>query len=180
MDSTLSPVSRFDFVLLVLRLAVGLTLVAHGFNKVKGGLAGVARWFEGIGVRPGRLHAPLAATTEMAGGAGVALGLVTPLAAAGIIGVMVVASIAAHARNGFFIFRPGEGWEYTFMLAIACFLIATIGPGRWSLDNAIGVIDHGYLGSWWGAFIALVVGAGSGLLVLVTCWRPPAREPKAA
>jgi putative oxidoreductase len=168
-------VARSDLVLLIVRLTVGLTLVAHGSNKFKGGLAGTARWFESIGVRPGRLHAPLAATTEVTAGAGVAVGAFTPLAAAGIIGIMVVASVAAHARNGFFIFRPGEGWEYTLMIAIVCFLIATIGPGRWSFDNAVGLIDHGYLGSWWGAAIALVVGVGSGALILATCWRPPPR-----
>jgi putative oxidoreductase len=168
-------VSRFDLALLLVRLTVGLTLMAHGANKFKGGLAGTARWFDSIGVRPGRVHATLAATTEVAAGFGVAIGALTPLAASGIIAVMVVATFAAHARNGFFIFRPGEGWEYTFMIAVLCFLIATIGPGRWSFDNAVGLIDHGYLASWWGAAIALVVGVGSGALLLAICWRPPPR-----
>jgi putative oxidoreductase len=172
-------VSRFDLVLLFLRATIGLTLMAHGYNKFKGGLAGTARWFESIGVRPGRLHAPLAATTEVTAGFGLAVGALTPLSASGIIAIMVVASIAAHLRNGFFIFRPGEGWEYTFMIAVACFLIATIGPGRWSFDNAVGLIDDGYLDSWWGFVIALVVGVGSGALLLATCWRPPPRPAKA-
>ena len=65
----LSVVDRVDFGLLVLRLAFGLMLVSHGYNKFFGpnGLPGTARWFESMGVRPGRLNATVAATTEVGG-----------------------------------------------------------------------------------------------------------------
>ncbi|WP_156748636.1 DoxX family protein, partial [Mycobacterium sp. E3198] len=58
----------YDVGLLILRLVLGLTLAAHGFNKFFGGgrIPGTARWFESIGMKPGKFHATVAATTEMA------------------------------------------------------------------------------------------------------------------
>ncbi len=85
---------------------------------------------------------------------------------------MVVAGITAHRKNGFFIFRPGQGWEYVMILAIAAFAVAAIGAGEWSIDHALDLDVE----SWWGAGIALVGGVGGGLLFLAVCWRPP-REP---
>ncbi len=111
----------------VLRIAVGGTMIAHGWNHAFGGgkLPGTARWFESIGIRPGKLHALLATVTELGAGALLVLGLLTPLAAAGVIGIMVVAFVANHRTNGFFIFRPGEGYEYVLMITlVAC----AIGP----------------------------------------------------
>ena len=115
-----------DLGLLVLRVGVGVTMFLHGWNKVFGGgkLAGTGRWFESMGMKPGWLHARLAAATELGAGLLFALGLLTPLAAAGIIALMVVAGITAHRKNGFFIFRPGQGWEYVMILAIAAFAVA--------------------------------------------------------
>jgi putative oxidoreductase len=73
---------------LVLRLAVGGTMVAHGWNHAFGGgkLPGTARWFESIGIRPGRVHALAATVTELGAGGLLILGLLTPLAAAGVVG----------------------------------------------------------------------------------------------
>jgi putative oxidoreductase len=101
-----------------------------------------------------------------------ALGLLTPLAAAGIIALMLVAGMVAHRGNGFYIYRPGEGWEYVMILAIAAFSVATIGPGEWSLDEAIGTTFDG----WWGAIVAAVAGVGGGALFLAAFWRPPAKS----
>ena len=82
--------AAFDAVLAGLRILVGLTFAAHGWAKrfSGGGLDGTAGWFDSIGMKPGRLHAQLASTTEMATGAMLALGLLTSFAAAGMIGVM--------------------------------------------------------------------------------------------
>ena len=63
-----------------------------------------------IGIRPGRVHALFATVTEIVAGLLLVLGLLTPLAAAAVVGTMAVALVANHARNGFFIFRPGEGY----------------------------------------------------------------------
>ena len=112
-----------DAGLLVLRLALGLTLAVHGYNKFFGGgrLRGTAAWFESIGVRPGLANAALAASTEVVAGLGLAAGLLTPLSAAGVIALMIVAITTTHWKNGFFIFRPGGGWEYCAILAVAAF-----------------------------------------------------------
>ena len=70
-------------------------------------------------MRPGILHAWLASLTEVGAGALLVVGFLTPFGAAGVVGVMLVAWITNHLRNGFFIFRPGEGWEYVMTLTIA-------------------------------------------------------------
>jgi putative oxidoreductase len=159
-----------DLALLVLRLAVGLTVVAHGVNHIKGpgGIAGTGGWFESMGLRPGHLHAWMASVTELAGGVLLALGLATPLGAAAVVGVMVVAGITAHRTNGFFIFRPGQGWEYVMVLAVAALALAALGPGRWSLDHLAGWDT----GGWTGLAIAVVAGIGGGAALLAVYWRP--------
>ena len=121
-----------DIAALVLRLVVGGTMIAHGWNHAFGGgkLPGTARWFESIGIRPGRVHALLATVTELGAGALLVLGLLTPLAAAGVVGTMVVALVANHARNGFFIFRPGEGYEYVLMITLVSCAIGALGARR--------------------------------------------------
>ena len=112
---------QFDAGLLLLRTVFGLFLFYHGYNKFfgPGGLAGTARWFDSIGMRWPRWQARLAATTEVGSGVLLALGLLTPLAAAGMIGVMTVAIVVAHWKVGFFIFKPNQGWEYCASIAVA-------------------------------------------------------------
>ena len=83
-------------------------------------------------------QARIAATTEIASGVMLAAGFLTPLAAAGIIGVMVVAIVVAHWKVGFFVFLPNQGWEYCASIIAAALAIAILGPGRWSIDHAIG------------------------------------------
>src|SRR5258706_6549866 len=94
-----------DISSLVLRIALGITMLAHGWNHAFGGgrLAGTARWFSSIGMRPAKLHAWLATITELACGILVLLGALTPLAAGGVLGTMLVALVTNHLRNGFFI-----------------------------------------------------------------------------
>ena len=164
----------FDWALLLLRVTVGLTLAAHGYNKFFGGgrIAGTARWFESIGMRPGRRHAVLAALTEIAAGLALAAGLATPVAAAGFVGLMAVAFWVAHRGKGFFVFS--DGWEYTVVLAAVAVAIATLGPGRLSLDGFTGF--YRLLDGWVGLAISLGGGlvAAAGLLALF--YRPPARD----
>ena len=119
---------------------------------------------------PCRPNAILAASTEVVAGLGVAAGLFTPLSAAGVIALMLVAIVVSHRRNGFFIFRPGEGWEYCAVLALAAFSIATIGAGAWSIDHALDLDVEG----WAGAIIAGVVAVVAAGLQLAACYRPPA------
>src|SRR6476619_275215 len=117
--------------LLILRVMVGIVMFAHGYNHIfRGGkIAGTGRWFESLGMRPGWLHAWLASATEVGAGVLLVAGLLTPLAAAGVVGVMRVAWITNHRGNGFFIFRPGEGWEYVMTLTVAGLAVGALGPG---------------------------------------------------
>ena len=127
---------EFNAALVILRVGFGLTMAAHGYAKVftGGKLAGTGRWFDSIGMKPGAVHARLAAGTEILAGLGLAVGLLTTFSAMGFVGVMAVAGYVAHRKNGFFIVK--EGWEYTFILALGAVGIAMLGPGEWSLDHA--------------------------------------------
>lgn len=124
--------SGINLGLLLLRLAVGVVFLAHGWNHVFGGgkITGTARWFDSLGMRPGIVHAWTASLTELGAGALLVLGLLTPLAGAGVVGVMLVAWVTNHARNGFFIFRPGEGYEYVMTLTFGGLALAATGGGR--------------------------------------------------
>src|SRR5258708_6425024 len=101
-----------DIGLLLLRLSVGLTLGAHGAQKLFGwfggpGLDGTAKGMEMLGFHPGRRHALMAGLTEVGGGLLLALGLLTPLAAAIVFAVMLVAAVSAHVKRGFFLASGG-------------------------------------------------------------------------
>ena len=160
--------------LLILRCTVGIVMIAHGYNHIfRGGkIEGTGRWFESLGMKPGKLHAWLASITELGAGLLLLLGLFTPLAAAGVVGVMLVAWITNHLHNGFFIFRPGEGWEYVMTLTMCGIVIGALGAGRWSLDYQL-------LGWHWEGWRGLVIAAGLGVLgtagLLLLFWRPAPR-----
>src|SRR5947209_4332552 len=164
-----------DIGTLLLRVALGITMLAHGYNHAFGGgkLPGTARWFESIGIRPGRVHALLATVTELAVAPLLFLGLLTPLAAAGVLGVMVVALVANHLKNGYFIFRPGEGYEYVLFITLTALALSALGGGGWSIDKVIA--DHAtglghWLHGWHGLLVAAVAGGGGAALLLATCW----------
>jgi putative oxidoreductase len=157
--------------LLAFRIAIAAVFLAHGYNHIFGGgkIAGTGRWFESLGMRPGWLHAWTASLTEVAAGVLLLLGLLTPLAGGAVIGVMVVAWITNHRKNGFFIFRPGEGYEYVMTLTFCGLLLGGIGAGRWSLDNALGIFDPP---GWTGLVITVVAGFGGAASLLAVFWRP--------
>jgi putative oxidoreductase len=163
--------------LLIARVAVGVVMLAHGYNHIFGGgkIPGTARWFGSMGMRPPLLHAWLASVVELGAGVLLVFGLFTPLAAAGAIGVMGVAFAINHAKNGFFIFRPGEGYEYVMTLALVSLAVAVLGAGGWSLDRAFGIDDN--LDGGVGLAIALIGGIGGTVLTLAVSWRPPRRSP---
>ena len=159
-----------DSALLLLRTFFGLSLIAHGSNKFfgKGGLSGTTGWFASIGMKWPKWQARLAATTEIGAGSLLALGLATPLAAAGFIGLMIVAIVVAHRHNGFFVFRPGQGWEYCASIAVTAFTIGTIGAGKYSIDHLL----HKDVSGWTGALIAGVLGIGGAITQLALSYRP--------
>jgi putative oxidoreductase len=124
-------------------------------------------------MKPGKFHATVAATTEMAAGLGLAAGLLTPIPAAGFVSLMLVAAWTVHRHNGFFIVK--EGWEYNLVLAIAAIAVATLGPGRFSLDWAIFGVDNPLMG-WNGLLISVGLGLAGALGLLLIFYRPPAKQ----
>jgi putative oxidoreductase len=164
-----------DLGLPVLRLALGGILMTHGLNKAfgPGGFAGTARWFEGLGLGPGWFHARLAAGTEVIAGVLMASGLAVPLAGAAFIGLMSVAAVTDHRGKGFFVFKGG--WEYVVIVAVAAAALVCTGPGRLSLDAALGwhLAGAGWAGI---AIVAGLLGAGG----LCAGARRPARVPDQA
>jgi putative oxidoreductase len=128
--------------LLVLRLAIGLTFAAHGAQKAFGwwGGPGWERWqgaMLGMGFRPAPLFATLSIGAELVGGLCLALGLLTPVAAAILVAQSVVIILKVHAPNGFW--NRSEGIEYPLALGASAVAIELTGPGRFSLDAAAGL-----------------------------------------
>jgi putative oxidoreductase len=167
----MSSVTTVDVGLLVLRVALGAVMIAHGYNHIYGGgrINGTARWFESLGMRPGVVHAWAASLIELGAGALLVLGVLTPLAAGGVIGVMTVAWITNHRKNGFFIFRPGEGYEYVMTLTLAGVALAGTGGGRLSVDDAVGIFRP----VGWGWFAVGVIAGWAGAAgLLAVAWRP--------
>lgn len=163
-----SSATDLDLALLVLRLALGPMLFTHGWNKVfgGGGLTGTAGWFESLGLRPGWLHARLAAFTELGAGVLVTFGLLTGLASLAFVGLMLVAALTDHRGKGYFIFKGGS--EYVLLVALVSIGLAAAGPGDWSLDNALGL---DLAGAWW-AVVAAAGGALAAVGLLAFARRP--------
>ncbi|MBT2675009.1 DoxX family membrane protein [Streptomyces sp. ISL-14] len=144
----MSAYDRRDLGLLLLRLGAGGVLAAHGTQKLFGwfgghGIEGTGQFMESVGYRPGKASATAAGLAETGGGTLLALGLATPGAGAAAAGAMAGAS-AVHAPNGFF--NQEGGYEYAATLALAATGLAIVGPGRLSLDHALGhVLDRGWM-----------------------------------
>jgi putative oxidoreductase len=172
-DGEMSDQDAVDLALMLLRCTLGAVMLAHGINHIVGGgkIAGTGRWFASMGMRPGLVHAWVASITEVGAGLLLIAGLLTPLGCAGVVGVTAVAWAINHRGNGFFIFRPGEGWEYVMTLGLAAVALGALGPGEWSLDEALDVRDD--LSGLTGLIVAAAAGAGGAAALLAAFWRPP-------
>lgn len=156
-----------DIARMLLRVAVGSTMIMHGQNHGRS-LDGTAGWFGSLGFREPRLQAQASAVVEVGGGAMVVAGAGTPFAAASVVGTMAVAGHVVHRPNGFFINK--EGWEYVANLATASVALAALGPGPLSVDRALGVEER--LTASQRALVAAGVGLASAAVQLATFWRP--------
>jgi putative oxidoreductase len=126
---------------LLLRLTVGGFFFGHGTQKLFGwfgghGIGPTAQMFESLGMRPGRRNAIAAGAAEAGGGAALALGLATPLAAGAITSVMLTAINRVHLKNGPWV--TNGGYEYNAVLIAAALALTEVGPGELSLDHAMG------------------------------------------
>ncbi len=167
-----------DTGLLILRVVVGLLLVGHGSQKLFGwfgghGLEGVGGFLQGnLRFRRGKPMAAIAGLTEVASGLLLAFGLLTPLAGAGLIGVMIVAAWTVHRRNGLWVMN--DGYEYPLVIAVIGASLAFTGAGSVSLDSAF---DLDLAGAGWGT-AAVAAGLVTGLVTL-TAGRTQAGAPTA-
>lgn len=160
--------------LLVLRIVVGGLFVGHGAQKLFGwfgghGPEGTADFFRSLGYQRPDTSARMAGAAEFGGGILLVLGLLTPLAAAAIIGVMLNAAVAAHLSNG--LWNSQGGFELPLVLATAAGALAITGPGAAALDPALGIMTGVGFG-----VIAVLVGLGAGLAVLSTMRQAPLSE----
>ncbi|MCK9901654.1 DoxX family membrane protein [Frankia sp. Cpl3] len=157
--ASVAPSLGSDIGLLLLRLGLGVIMIAHGSQKLfgwfgGGGLDGTGQFFAMSGYPAGKGMAVIAGLSETLGGLGLILGFLTPLAAAAVIGTMINAA-AVKWDGGFF--APG-GLEYELFLAVAGAAVALIGAGGYAADRFLPVLrSH-----------RLVHGAGAVALGVVT------------
>jgi putative oxidoreductase len=170
---------------LLLRVIVGSLFVGHGTQKLFGwfgghGLDATAQTFDQLGMRPGRRNAIAAGAAEAGGGAALALGLATPLSASVLTATMLTAIHRVHLKNGPWL--TNAGYEYNLVLIASVLALAEVGPGKLSLDHALG---HERKGPAW-ALAALTLGAagsyGAHRLAASTPPAPlaPAETPRVA
>ena len=121
--------SRFsDLALLFMRLLVGWVFIWSGYSHAKDP---VTRG-KSIGQSPGFTR--FLGLAEMAGGLGVALGVLPQLAAIGLILVMLGA-----VQKKIFVWHTGfwgkssDGWHYDLLFIAMCLVVATTGGGRYTL-----------------------------------------------
>ncbi len=131
---------------LLLRLIVGGLFFGHGTQKLfgwfgGGGIDATAGMFDQLGMRPGRRNAYAAGAAEAGGGAAIALGLATPLAASALTATMLTAVNRVHLKNGPWVTKGG--YEYNIVLIAAVLALAETGPGKVSLDAALGIEKEG-------------------------------------
>jgi putative oxidoreductase len=156
--------------LLLLRLAVGLLLIGHGTQKLFGwfgghGLAGTGGFFHSQGFRPGRHMAVVAGLSEAGAGLLLAFGLLTPVAAAAVIGTLTVAA-SVHWQAG--LWGQNGGYELPLVYSVVAGALAFTGPGDYALDNAVGL--DSFAGVGWGV-LAVAVGVLGAVVVIARARR---------
>jgi putative oxidoreductase len=161
----------------LLRLVLGGLFVGHGTQKLFGwfggpGREGTEQMMDQLQMHPPDRNALAASVTETAGGALLAAGLATPLAAAALTGVMTTAIRTVHAPNG--IWNSNQGYEYNLVIIAALLSLVDVGPGDWSLDAALGWHETG---SRW-SLAALAAGAATSAAT-IAAGRAAARQSAA-
>lgn len=151
-----------DGGLLVMRLVLGATFVGHGCQKLFGafggpGVDGFAAVLAGYGYRPAHPLSLATGAVELAGGALVGVGLLTSLAAAGLLGIMVNA-VGVRFGGGYL-----GGVELDVLLAALAAGLTLAGPGRLAADNGRVWFRHQVLTGW----TCVLVGAGAGTAFLL-------------
>ncbi|MCC3767764.1 DoxX family protein [Streptomyces sp. UNOC14_S4] len=160
-----SPTTAFSLGMLLLRLMLGLIMMANGTQKLfgwfgGGGVEGTGKAFTQLGYPAGKAMGIVAGLSEGLGGAGVFLGLLTPLAAAAVLGTMINA-LWVTWDGGFFL---PKGVEFTLLVAVSATAIALTGPGRYAVDHYLPVLRHHRLSYGLAAIVLAAVAACAILL----------------
>jgi putative oxidoreductase len=165
---------------LLLRVAIGGVILAHGLQKTFGwwngpGPQGLRGWLESMGFRRAGLMALLLILSEDSGLL-FALGLLTPLAALLIVTSQLVAIATTHWKNGFW--NGGGGFEFNLTLIAGTLAVCAAGPGRFSLDRWFGWDGH-WSGLWWAVGV-LGVSIVSAAFIVTALRRTPQKPQEAA
>jgi putative oxidoreductase len=121
--------------LLVLRVTLGIIMLAHGYQKLfVYGFGGITQGFAQMGVPMPGITGPLVTLLEFFGGIALIIGLLTRLAALGFVIDMLGAFALVHIKNGFFM---PTGFEFVLMLLGASIAVMLGGPGDFSVDAMI-------------------------------------------
>ncbi|MFD3309533.1 DoxX family protein [Streptomyces sp. NPDC058656] len=164
-----------DVARYALRAVIGGTMIAHGVRHGRT-LDGTAGWFGSVGFRRPRLQAAASAVVEVGAGAALLAGAATPLAASAIVGTMGVAARSVHLPNGFFVVN--EGYEFVLHVSAASVALAGLGPGRFSVDRALGLDAR--LSGPQRAALAAGLGLTAAAAQLAVFWRRPEPEEGSA
>ncbi len=129
-----------DGAFLVLRVVVGLLIAGHGAQKVFGwfgghGMAGFSGWLHSMGFRPVALWSWMGALAELGGGVLLTVGLFSPLGSIAISSSMLTAIARAHWPK---IWNTDHGFELPLTYLVVALVVATTGPGAYSLDAVLG------------------------------------------
>jgi putative oxidoreductase len=162
-----------DLGLLLLRVAVGVTLVAHGLQKTFGlwggqGLDSFKNTLSDMGYQHADVLMYLAPGMEIVAGVLLVLGLFTPLAAAAALAYLInglVAHVAAQHDAGYIGFFLPNGDEYLILLTVALMAIILVGPGRYGFDAGRGWARRPFLGSFAALLLGIGVGVGTWILL---------------
>lgn len=128
---------QLDIGMAIVRIATGIIFTAHGAQKMfMFGIGGTTAFFTQVGAPLPGVTAPIVAVLELAGGIALIIGLLTRLVAVGLALDMLGAILLVHMKGGFFV--GDNGVEFVLLLMLNCLALAVAGPGRWSLDGAIG------------------------------------------
>lgn len=157
-----------DLALLLLRVVIGGVVMPHGLLKLGlvgqgGSPAGVAGWFNSIGLRPGLFWAWAAILAEAGGGLLTVLGLGGPIGPGLLAADLVVVTVVAHWSQGFWAGGGKVGWEFPVPLAAGALAIALAGNGAWSLDRLLGLTYPDWLLPAWLVLMAVGVVAALGI-----------------
>lgn len=166
-----------DIGLLVIRLAVGLTFVAHGLQQSLGlwGGSGMVGWtgaMDHMGFRPAQYWALASTIVQVGGGIALAVGFLTPIAAASLVGIGLVIILKVHWQKGFW--NSKGGFEFPLVLLAASIGMLLIGPGGISID---GLLHFGLFTEAWVKWLGLILAVGGGIGIYLYSVRPEVAQP---